>query len=748
MKPFIYVISLLFVIGLPFTQFSTVDAQDNGTSVTATTRGNLNVRAEPSSNAALVGSLGANTTVDVHRRFLNDVGELWLLVPFKAGEAWIAGWLVDMGGNIETVPWLRLTPGSEPITLDNLDRLEPVASFPRHFWANLFDPVWLPDGRLVVGNSGAIDVYTPDGQLLETWPMPYDISGFIVHPSGEWLLYFREDFSPLGVFSYNITTGEHRHWEQLRLRGWEYGSFSDYAWSSDGSLLMLFSNWSASTTNSYGYQTYVIDVLSQNIVGQQDLECNGFVESDTKVRCQQSSMSAFTSFDIETGETGEITTMFNLKSMGGQGFESVTMPLFSNDGSQMLYRGRRDQVHSLVLADAATFEPLLEFTGILDPRAVNSDLSLAVINECFGRCTATSGSRSFMLDLVTGKELFDVPGDTRYAAFSPDDAYVAIVTLENVIIPTMHVYEIASGRNVWEISAPADAAISLVFSPNGQSVIQVLADQSLVRTSLATNQTTQIMNSSISFSIVAYNLDPLGRYIIQPEQEQDYTVLYDAQRMAEVQRISQSQVLWWSNSFFSRDGRYLLRSISENGVLLLDLENSSEVGKLMGHELDSHTCKRVWEANFDNTRQAFLPINDIAGIVALLNYCDQGIILWSYNERRAVTMLTDYEPLSLFFQQDKLIALGHDNTIHVYDVSSQQEITAQQTPYRPITMLNDTLVVLETPDWQYVFWDMVNAQIVGDPLTTRPYLLSPDRYLMAGVTGDQLTVYAITGESK
>lgn len=80
-----------------------VQAQD-GTTVTATTHGDLNIRAEPNANAALAGVLSANTTVEVLEQFTNTAGELWLCIPYEDGKAWIAGWLVTINGDIGTIP--------------------------------------------------------------------------------------------------------------------------------------------------------------------------------------------------------------------------------------------------------------------------------------------------------------------------------------------------------------------------------------------------------------------------------------------------------------------------------------------------------------------------------------------------------------------------------------------------------------------------------------------------------------------
>lgn len=62
-------------------------------------------------------------------------------------------------------------------------------------------------------------------------------------------------------------------------------------------------------------------------------------------------------------------------------------------------------------------------------------------------------------------------------------------------------------------------------------------------------------------------------------------------------------------------------------------------------------------------------------------------------------------------------------------------------------MLDNGLVVLETPEFQYVFWDMTTKQIVGPMLDGQPYVLSPDGYLMLAMANDEVIVYGIAGDA-
>jgi len=736
-----FLILFLTFVGLIYS-IPAVSAQDIGTSVTITTRDNLNVRAEPSVNGMLIGTLPANTTVEILSRFQNESSELWLLIPFNSSEAWIAGWLVDIEGDLESVPWARLAPGKEPVTLENVDQLAVIASFPRQDIFNQLQFEWLPDGRLLVGRNGAIDVYTPDGQLLDTWAMPYDFVTFTVHPSGQWLLYLRQSFMPSGVFSYDITTGKHHYWDQIRLKGWNLAYAAGHAWSEDGSRLLLFNNWSRMTDNPYGYQTTVIDVATQSAVGQLDLECSEFVDSNHVIRCQSSAAWAYRLFDLESDVKGETLAASQLSTASGIAFTQVGLPTFSKDGSLIFYRGQDSNYTSyLVVADATTLQPLKKYVGHIFAEAINSDGSLAVIREY------TNDIQYYVIEPVTGNFQFDLPDYSSVVGeFSPDDAYLA-VHFSDPARPILRVYDTASGQMLWEIAASEDAALTAAFSQDGQYLLQGLVNGRLVYTNITTGQSRSVwqkQNISNIFDAV-YLPDALGQYITLMENDQNYVTLYDARSMAEAQRISLGENYYSSGTQYSRDGNFAVKYIGD-GAALLDLQQGKTLEKLIDHDLDrlSYSCF----ASFDLAQPPFLPIFPNKAIVALPNKCDKGIVLWFYAENDNITLPTDYEPLALYFLSDgRLLALGNDSAVHVYDVDSQEEISTHPTPYLPVMVLDDNLIILETPELQYVFWNMETEQIIGQPLDGRPYLLSPDSYLLLGVNHEQLVVYGITEET-
>lgn len=70
--------------------------------VTAVGTTNLNVRAEPSTNARTLGTLRAGTTISPDGRF-GSGRNLWLRFNFEGQPAWVAGWLVRVTGDANSL---------------------------------------------------------------------------------------------------------------------------------------------------------------------------------------------------------------------------------------------------------------------------------------------------------------------------------------------------------------------------------------------------------------------------------------------------------------------------------------------------------------------------------------------------------------------------------------------------------------------------------------------------------------------
>lgn len=93
---------LFFLVALIFVSAQSAFAQ--GPTVTGTTQGNTNVRAEASEGSQIIGTVPADSTIQLLQRTQDDSGRTWFLIPYEDSEGWVAGWIITVNGNSNAVP--------------------------------------------------------------------------------------------------------------------------------------------------------------------------------------------------------------------------------------------------------------------------------------------------------------------------------------------------------------------------------------------------------------------------------------------------------------------------------------------------------------------------------------------------------------------------------------------------------------------------------------------------------------------
>jgi uncharacterized protein YraI len=118
-----------------------------------TTRQGINVRSGPGTNFnPPIGSLAANTTVDLLAR--NPAGD-WYKIRYYNGEGWVFSGLVDVSGNITSLPVEAGPPTPLPPTPVPVVPTSPAAPAPATSGANLVAGNWRfdPPGDPVCGQT-------------------------------------------------------------------------------------------------------------------------------------------------------------------------------------------------------------------------------------------------------------------------------------------------------------------------------------------------------------------------------------------------------------------------------------------------------------------------------------------------------------------------------------------------------------------------------------------------------------------
>jgi uncharacterized protein YraI len=128
------------------------DTSSSGSQVTATADGYLHIRAEPSADASQVGQVPYRTTLAVLGR---DSASEWIFVDYEGTQGWIAAWLCEIEGDLDSVP---VTDGSQSAALS------PTPVTP--------SPTPLPSSPPPSSSDGQVTATTEDELNIRVGPGP------------------------------------------------------------------------------------------------------------------------------------------------------------------------------------------------------------------------------------------------------------------------------------------------------------------------------------------------------------------------------------------------------------------------------------------------------------------------------------------------------------------------------------------------------------------------------------------------
>ena len=120
-----------------------------------------------------------------------------------------------------------------------------------------------------------------------------------------------------------------------------------------------------------------------------------------------------------------------------------------------------------------------QFVGRLSPERPRSDPSLAMAFSHEGRLLVhADGAAAVIHDVTTLQVVGELrgPNSVIYAvAFSPDGRLVATGSSDKMV----HVWEVASGREILQLQGHGDWVISVCFSPDGRKILSGSMDKTL-----------------------------------------------------------------------------------------------------------------------------------------------------------------------------------------------------------------------------------------------------------------------------
>jgi RNA polymerase sigma factor (sigma-70 family) len=345
-----------------------------------------------------------------------------------------------------------------------------------------------------------------------------------------------------------------------------------------------------------------------------------------------------------------------------------------------------------------------------------------------GKTIATTGvGRALVLwDAASGKELrvFPSRGQPRSVAFSPDGKRIA----------TDHrmgqVWEVATGKLLWERKNVQSVATAVAFSPDGKTLATANSDKAVHLWDTANDKELRRIDCGQGYvNAVAYSPD--GKLLASAGE--DGTIrLWDAVMGKEVRRIIAAKKAIRSIAF-SPDGKQLAAGSDEEALSLWDTATGRQI-RVLGDK----------QVQFSPV--AFSP----DGKLLAAGYGDGTFRLWdaASGEEKRHWHAGAWRARSLAFSPDgKTLATAvlWDGGIRLWDVATGRERNAVEGHHGPIHLLrfaaDKTTLISAGLDRSLLWWDLATQtprrRFSWTTESFSDMALSPDGNIIA--VGDHVT---------
>lgn len=324
---------------------------------------------------------------------------------------------------------------------------------------------------------------------------------------------------------------------------------------------------------------------------------------------------------VRDGATGAVRTAW----MGHQG--TVTAVRFSPDGTRLLTSGDDQRIRlwdtSAWASDA--WDPAAAAPVV----AIGGDIDVAL----------SAGERA---------------NDVRGVAFSPDGAHLASGDRAGAL----HLWDVATGDEVYARQAHTDTVRAVAFSPDGRSILTGSEDATARLWDAATGAPLRTV-AVYTGTVMAAAFSPDGRWIVSAG-EPDRADLWDAQTGAAVHAlVGHTDTV--RAAVFSPDSLTLLTGSEDGTARLWDVGTGAELRRFRRHR------EAVLSA-------AFSP----DGTLFATGSRDASVLLWDLASGQVLFLLDGHDGAvnALAFSADgrTLLSAGGDGSARLWDVASGNEL--------------------------------------------------------------------------
>lgn len=335
--------------------------------------------------------------------------------------------------------------------------------------------------------------------------------------------------------------------------------------------------------------------------------------------------------------------------------------------------------------------------------------------------------------VASGQEVRQLTGHTgsvRSAVFSSDGQLIASASEDK----TVRVWAVTSGNQIRQLTGHTDSVTAVRFSPNGQQLVSASADGTVRIWEVASGQEVRQLRGHAG-AVWAAAFHPNGQLIISAGADKTARI-WDVASGLEVRQLTNHQSIVWSAEF-SPNGEWMMTASEDEKARIWNATSGQEIHRVNGDTSAVDETGNVRAAAFSPDGQ------QVVGAIAT------GMVLvWKVSSERVVQQLVGHSAAGsavAFSPNGQQIASGdEDGMVLIWDATgngAMHQLAGHTDSVRQATFNPDgEQIVSASEDTTIRLWDVVSGQemrqLVGHTDSVRSAVFTPDGQQIVSASED------------